>query len=257
MGTNWDAVVRTFLNWSEVVQVFPVLLGVGLRNTLLLSAFAIALALVFGMFLALLLVSGNPFLRAPARVYVDVFRGMPAILTVLIVGTGLPIAGFRPFGRETYAYAVLALALLNGAYISEIFRSGIQSVEKGQMDAARGLGLSYLQTMRLVIVPQGIRRVLPALTNQFIVCVKESSFVYLLGLSADQRELFTIGQDQDAMTGGLTGLVCAGLVYLAIVLPMTYGVNWLDRRLRDGGASPVALPLGEAPASNVVAEQVP
>ena len=222
MGSNYDAFTRTFLNWPEMVQIFPILIGVGLRNTLGLSVFAICLASVFGMVLALMLVSRAPLLRLPARAYVDIFRGMPAILTVLIIGTGLPIAGIRIFGRDTYAYAVLALAIVNGAYISEIFRSGIQSVDKGQMDAARGIGLSYIMAMRLVVVPQGVRRVFPALTNQFIVCIKESSFVYLLGLSTEQRELFTIGQDQDALTGGLTGLVCAAMVYLAIILPMTY-----------------------------------
>ena len=207
---NLDAFTRTFLNVPEFAQVFPTLLAVGLRNTLTLSAAAICLALIAGMLLALLSIARNPLLRAPARVYVNVFRGLPAILTVLLIGTGLPIAGFRPFGRETYAYAILALAIVNGAYICEIFRSGIQSVDKGQMEAARSLGMSYLKAMRIVIVPQGVRRVLPALSNQFIVCIKESSFVYLLGLSTSQRELFTIGQDQDAATGGLTGLVAAG-----------------------------------------------
>ncbi|MBV8085908.1 MAG: amino acid ABC transporter permease, partial [Chloroflexi bacterium] len=219
--------VQTFFNPPELGKVFPLLFAIGLRNTLAIAAAAIALALVVGMCLALLIVSRSPVVRAPARVYVDVFRGLPAILTVLMIGTGLPIAGVRPFGRNTFAYAILALAIVNAAYICEIFRSGIQSVEKGQMEAARGLGLSYLQAMRLVVIPQGVRRVLPALTNQFIVCIKESSFVYLLGLSTDQRELFTIGQDQDATTGGLTGLVAAGLMYLIITVPLTYAVNAL------------------------------
>jgi polar amino acid transport system permease protein len=231
---NVQAFVQTFFNGPELAQVLPVLLAVGLRNTLVIAAAAIGLALVLGILLALLLVSRNPLVRAPARLYVDVFRGLPAILTVLIVGTGLPIAGIRPFGRNTFAYAILALAVVNAAYICEIFRSGIQSVDRGQMEAARSIGLSYLKAMRLVVVPQGIRRVLPALTNQFIVCIKESSFVYLLGLSETQRELFTIGQDQDASTGGLTGLVAAGIVYLAITIPMTRAVNVLDQRLREG-----------------------
>jgi ABC-type amino acid transport system permease subunit len=96
--------------------------------------------------------------------------------------------------------------------------------------------------MALVVVPQGVRRVLPALTNQFIVCIKESAFVYLLGLQTSQRELFTIGQDLDAQTGGLSGLVAAGLVYLVITIPLTYAVNILDRRLREGSSSPVRAP---------------
>jgi polar amino acid transport system permease protein len=248
MGIDLDAFGRTFVNGKDFGQVFPVLIQVGLRNTITLALAAILIALVFGLLIALLLVSGNPLLHAIGRVYVDVFRGLPAILTILLIGSGLPIAGIRPFGRETYLYAILALAIINAAYISEILRSGIQSVERGQTEAARALGLSHLKTMRLVIVPQGIRRVLPALTNQFIVCIKESAFVYLLGLSAAQRELFTIGQDQDGATGGLTGLVAAGLVYLVITIPLTYAVNALDRRLREGSSQRAPATVAGVPA---------
>jgi polar amino acid transport system permease protein len=223
-------------------QVFPVLLTVGLPNTLIISTAAVAIALVIGMLLALLSLSSHRLVRTPARVYVNIFRGLPAILTILMIGTGLPIAGIRPFGRFTYAYAILGVAVISGAYTCEIFRSGIQSVEKGQMEAARSLGLSYLQAMALVVVPQGVRRVLPALTNQFIVCIKESAFVYLLGLQTSQRELFTVGQDLDAATGGLTGLVATGMVYLLITIPLTFAVNVLDHRLREGASAPAAGP---------------
>jgi polar amino acid transport system permease protein len=222
--------------------VFPALLSVGLPNTLIISTAAVAVALVIGMLLALLSLASHPLVRLPARLYVNVFRGLPAVLTILLIGTGLPIAGIRPFGRLTYAYAIMGVAVIAGAYTCEIFRSGIQSVERGQMEAARSLGLSHLQSMALVVVPQGVRRVLPALTNQFIVCIKESAFVYLLGLQTSQRELFTIGQDLDAQTGGLSGLVAAGLVYLVITIPLTYAVNILDRRLREGSSSPVRAP---------------
>jgi polar amino acid transport system permease protein len=213
-----------------------------LANTLIISTAAIAVALVIGMLLALLSLSSHRLIRLPARIYVNVFRGLPAVLTILLIGTGLPIAGIRPFGRLTYAYAIMGVAVIAGAYTCEIFRSGIQSVEKGQMEAARSLGLSYLKSMALVVVPQGVRRVLPALTNQFIVCIKESAFVYLLGLQTTQRELFTIGQDLDAQTGGLSGLVAAGMVYLAITIPLTYAVNVLDRRLREGSSSAARVP---------------
>ncbi len=102
---------------------------------------------------------------------------------------------------------ILALSLIASAYIGEIFRSGIQSVEKGQLEAARALGFSYTSGMRLVVIPQGIRRVLPALVNQFIALVKESSLVYFLGLLASQRELFRIGQDSAATNGNLSPLL--------------------------------------------------
>lgn len=229
----------TFLNWKYLVQIIPELFQVGLKNTLLIAFLAILGALGLGVVFSLLLISRHVLVRLPARIYVDVFRGLPAILAVLLVGAGLPIAGFEFFGRNTYAYAVLALALINGAYVSEILRSGIQSVDKGQAEAARSLGMSYLQTMALVVIPQGLRRVLPALTNQFIICVKESALVYLLGITVSQRELFTVGLDLNILTGSLTGLTAAGMFYLAIVIPMTYGVNWLDRHLREGKSRPM------------------
>ncbi len=226
---------HTFFNWDEIKQTLPQLVPSGIVNTLVLSAGAIVCGVAIGIVLALMLVSRRWFVRLPARVYVDIFRGLPIILTVLVVGQGLPIAGIRIFGRSAYPYAVLALALVSGAYISEIFRSGIQSIEKGQMEAARGLGMPYLTAMRLVIVPQGIRRVLPALTNQFIAMVKDSSLVYLLGLATTQRELFSIARDSSAETGNLSPMVAAGFFYLVITVPLTHVVNHLDRRMREGG----------------------
>jgi len=227
---------HTFFDLHQIADVFPSLLSDGLLNTLEISALAIVFGTTIGMTLATFLVSRRWYLRAPARVYVDIFRGLPIIVTVMMIGLGLPIAGLRVFGRNSYPYAILALALVSGAYMSEIFRSGIQSVDRGQMEAARSLGLSYLGAMRRVIVPQGVRRVLPALTNQFVAMVKDSSLVYLLGLLASQRELFSIAKDTTFQTGNLSALTAAGLVYLAITIPLTHTVNLLDRRMREGGA---------------------
>jgi polar amino acid transport system permease protein len=197
---------------------------------------------VVGMAMAVLLLSRRWWLRLPARVYVDVFRGLPVVLTVMLIGIGLPASGFRPFGREPYGYAVLAIGIISGAYLAEIFRSGIQSVEPGQMQAARSLGMTYGTALRLIIVPQGVRRVLPAMAGQFVKDIKESSLVYLLGLGIGQRELFFIAQEEVARTYNSSPLVAAGLCYLSITVPLTYAVNWLDRRLREGRAArPVPL----------------
>ncbi|MBV9353062.1 MAG: ABC transporter permease subunit, partial [Mycobacterium sp.] len=117
------------------------------------------------------------------------------------------------------------------------FRAGIQSVEPGQLEAARALGFSYASSMRLVVVPQGIRRVLPALVNQFIALLKGSALVYFLGLVAGQRELFQVGRDLNAQTGSLSPMVAAGLFYLMLTIPLTHLVNYIDTRLRRGRAS--------------------
>src|SRR6185369_6459484 len=136
---------------------------------------------------------------------------------------------------------IAALGLMAAAYVGEIFRSGIQSVEPGQMEAARALGFSYPSSMPLVVVPQGVRRVLPALMNQFISLfislLKASSLVYFLGLVANQRELFQVGRDLNAQTGNLSPLVAAGLFYLILTIPLTHLVNYIDARLRRGRAA--------------------
>jgi len=250
-----QAFLHTFFDPSVIVDLLPTLLTEGLRNTLLIAVLAIVFGLVVGVVLAMLLLSRRWWVRLPARVYVDVFRGLPAIVTVSLVGLGLPAAGLRPFGRSALGYAVLAVGLISAAYSAEIFRSGIQSVPTGQLQAARSLGMSYLSAMRLIVVPQGIRNVLPAVAGQFIVDIKESALVYLLGLSIGQRELYFIAQENQAATYNSSGLVAAGLCYLVITIPLTYAVNWWDRQLRTG-RQPSA-PVESAPPTQEEATMTP
>lgn len=243
--------LHTFFDLDEILGVLPTLLTEGLRNTLLIAVLAIALGVLAGVLLAMLLLSRRRLVRLPARLYVDVFRGLPAIVTVSLVGLGLPAAGIRPFGREPLGYAVLAIALVSAAYSAEILRSGIQSVPRGQLHAARSLGMPYLTAMRVVVVPQGIRNVLPALAGQFIIDIKESALVYLLGLGIGQRELYFIAEERQAATYNSSALVAAGLCYLLLTVPLTYAVNHLDRRLREGRRAPVAAAAVPAPVKAV------
>jgi polar amino acid transport system permease protein len=237
--------LRTFFDLDEILTVLPTLLTEGLGNTLLIAVLAIAFGVLAGVLLAMLLLSRRRLVRLPARLYVDVFRGLPAIVTVSLVGLGLPAAGIRPFGREPLGYAVLAIALVSAAYSAEIFRSGIQSVPRGQLHAARSLGMPYLTAMRVVVVPQGVRNVLPALAGQFIIDIKESALVYLLGLGLGQRELYFIAEERQAATYNSSALVAAGACYLLLTIPLTYAVNRLDRRMREGrhAAAAIASPV--------------
>jgi polar amino acid transport system permease protein len=238
-----DDILRLFFNLEVMGRALPALFTEGLRNTLILAIGAILVGLVLGMLLALMGISRRWWVRLPALVYIDIFRGLPAILTITLVGLGLPLAGFRPFGRAPFFYGILALGLISTAYIAEIFRAGIQSVEKGQMEAARSIGMSYLLAMRLIIIPQGIRRVLPPLTNEFIAITKDSSLIFFIGLSVGQRELFRVGQNFAQQTGNYSSVVAAGLFYLAITIPLTRLVNYLDRRMREGKLEVAAEPL--------------
>jgi polar amino acid transport system substrate-binding protein len=224
----------SFLDWDLYKQAVPDLFRTGLPNTLILTVSASVIGLVLGMALAVAGISRAHWLRWPARVYTDIFRGLPEVVIILLIGLGVgPVVGGLT-GNNPYPLGIAALGLMAAAYVGEIFRSGIQSVEAGQLEASRALGFSYPSSMRLVVVPQGVRRVLPALMNQFISLLKASSLVYFLGLVANQRELFQVGRDLNAQTGNLSPLVAAGLFYLLLTVPLTHLVNFIDARLRRG-----------------------
>src|SRR4051812_42566754 len=232
---DWlDTLRRTFLDFGAMWEVFPQLFKIGLKNTLIISVAATAIGLVLGMLVAVMGISTSRWLRIPARIYTDIFRGLPAILTILLIGQGFARFSQSIFGPSPYPLGILALALIASAYIGEIFRAGILGVDSGQLQACRALGMSYAKAMRLVVVPQGVRRVLPALVNQFIAIVKDSSLVYFLGLLTSERELFRVGQDAAVLSGNLSPLVAAGLLYLVITVPLTHLVNYFDNKFRTG-----------------------
>jgi polar amino acid transport system substrate-binding protein len=225
---------ESFLDWELYKKAIPDLLKTGLPNTLILTISASIIGLLLGLVLAVAGISRSAWLRLPARIYTDIFRGLPEVVIILIIGLGIgPIVGGLT-GNNPYPLGIAALGLMAAAYIGEILRSGIQSVEAGQLEASRALGFNYASSMRLVVIPQGVRRVLPALMNQFISLLKASSLVYFLGLVASQRELFQVGRDLNAQTGNLSPLVAAGLFYLALTVPLTHLVNRIDDRLRHG-----------------------
>ncbi|MCX5044956.1 ABC transporter substrate-binding protein/permease [Aldersonia sp. NBC_00410] len=224
----------TFFDWQLYRDAIPDLVKTGLPNTIILALVSGVIGTILGMLLAVAGISRTRWLRWPARVYTDIFRGLPAVVIILLVGLGVGPVVRNLTNNNPYWLGAAALALLAAAYIGEIFRSGIQSVEAGQLEAARAIGFSYRSSMRLVVIPQGVRRVLPALMNQFISLIKDSSLIYFLGLLASQRELFAVGRDLNAQTGNLSPLVAAGLFYLLLTIPLTHLVNYIDNRLRTG-----------------------
>ncbi|MEV6770703.1 ABC transporter substrate-binding protein/permease [Nocardia sp. NPDC051030] len=236
----------TFFDWSLYRKAFPDLIKTGLPNTLILAVVSGALGTALGMLLAVAGISRTRWLRWPARIYTDIFRGLPAVVIILIIGLGIGPVVKNVTGNNPYWLGVVALGLLAAAYIGEIFRSGIQSVEAGQLEAARAIGFGYRHAMTLVVIPQGVRRVLPALMNQFIALIKDSSLIYFLGLLASQRELFAVGRDLNSQTGNLSPLVAAGLVYLLLTIPLTHLVNYIDNRMRTGRDEKTIDPVEQA-----------
>ena len=193
--------------------------------TVLLAFFAEALGVVLGLVLALLKISRFRILSFPAQLYIDVFRGTPLLVQIIFIYFATPLIGLR---FESLFFAGLtALTLNSAAYVAEIFRSGIQSIDRGQMEAGRASGLTYGQTMRYIVVPQAFRRVIPPLTNEFVVIIKDTSIVSVIGL----EELLRAARVLQSATANATPLVVAALIYLAICLPLIYLANGLERRL--------------------------
>ncbi|MDH4375558.1 MAG: amino acid ABC transporter permease [Ramlibacter sp.] len=203
------------------------LAGIGL--TLWLSISAIVVSVVLGILLALSGLSRLRSLRLISRTYVEVFRAIPLLVLLLWVYYGLPMMTGLQFGA--FAAGVLSLALSDAAFESEIFRAGIQSVAKGQREAAQTLGLSSRDTFRFVIFPQAIRTILPALGNQFVYVLKMSSLVSVIGLQELTRRANELNVTEYRPLEIYTALV---VEYLLLILLTSWGVRRLERRMSSG-----------------------
>lgn len=204
----------------------------GAKNTVVLALTSEFFGIVLGLILAIFAISKRKVVRAPARVYINFFRGTPLLWQISFIGIGLPLG--LGLDISTYTAAVIALSLNMGAYSAEVFRAGIQSVERGQLEAARGLGMSYAQAMRYSIVPQAVRRVIPPLMNEFVILVKDTSLVLFLGLAAGERDLLSVATQGFGNTFNGTFFIYAAIGYLAICLPAIRLVNAVERRMRSG-----------------------
>lgn len=227
-------IADTFFDPTVLRHVFPQLIEVGLPNTLILSAGAMVIGLAAGLVFALSLLSKRTWVRGIGRTYVNIFRGIPHVVSIYIIGEGLPLAGISIFGSNTYFYAMLAIGIVEGSYIAEILRSGIRGIPRGQFEGGHGVGMTHRQVMRHIVLPQAARNILPALTGQLNLVIKNTALVFLLGLGINQRELFTIAQDASSNSASLTPFVAAGVMYLAITLPLSYLVTRLDRHMSMG-----------------------
>jgi His/Glu/Gln/Arg/opine family amino acid ABC transporter permease subunit len=220
-----------FLNFGRLEGTFDGFVR-GARNTLILAFAGEVGGIVIGMVLALLVLSKRRAVRAPARVYINFFRGTPLIWQLSITYFGFALAlGLR---LGAFFTAIIVFMANTGAYAAEVFRAGIQSIERGQMEAARSLGMSYPQAMRYAIVPQAVRRVIPPLLNEFVILIKDTSLIIVLGLSAAQLDLYGFAREGFSDTFNATFFVGAAIGYLVVTLPLIGIVNAVERRLRSG-----------------------
>ena len=232
--TDWSNVTSQLFDpavAADLVGRMPPALWNTVKYTL--GAFAVGLPL--GALLAFMKLSSVAPYRWIATAYVEFFRGIPALLVVLAIGFAVPIA-FGISIPSMLAKASIALGLVSAAYIAETLRAGIEAVPKGQIEAARSLGMSHGRTLLQVVVPQAFRIVLPPMTNEIILLTKDTSLVFLLGMQVAEYELTKIGRDAlSTAQGGLTALFVAGACYLIITLPLGQLTRWLERRTATKG----------------------
>ncbi|WP_169951597.1 amino acid ABC transporter permease [Microbispora sp. H11081] len=231
---DWKAIGQSFFNLDVARQGLPELFTVALRNTVIYTVSGFVLGFVVGLVLALMRLSTVAPYRWVSAIYIEIFRGLPMLLIFLLIGS-LPLAfpGFELPGG-VYGSAALGLGVVSAAYMAENFRAGIQAVPKGQMEAARSLGMPHMRAMVSIVIPQAIRIVLPPLTNQLVSLLKDSSLVLMLGVTAAQVELAKFGNDQASTHANPTPILATGLTYLLITIPLGYVARRLEARQGAG-----------------------
>jgi glutamine transport system permease protein len=207
-------------------QSLPSLLS-GAYVTLQITVISLVIATIIGLTFGMMSISGNKVLKIVATIYVDILRGTPLIVQAIFIYFAIP-AAFE-LKIPVFVAGVLCISLNAGAYMVEIFRAGVIAVDKGQMEAARSLGLPYGKTMKLVILPQAIRNMIPAIINQFIISLKDTSLLSVIGI----RELTQSGEIIIATTYRVfeTWSFIA-IFYFIMIMALTYAARYVERRLQ-------------------------
>jgi His/Glu/Gln/Arg/opine family amino acid ABC transporter permease subunit len=226
MQDNLKEFYEDFFNWETMRFWFPKLAKAFL-TTLKLAVVSEFFILIFGLILALMRISRLRTFRFAAAVYIDVIRGLPLILQIFIIYFGLSYLGLN-FSRFTAG--VVSLTVCYAAYEAEIFRAGIESIHKGQMEAARSLGMTYLQSMRYIVLPQAVRRVIPPLSNEFVMLTKDTALVAFIGMS----EVFQVGKEAMGRDANVTPLMGVAFFFLLVTIPAMRVVQYLEKRMGRG-----------------------
>jgi polar amino acid transport system permease protein len=233
---GWDAVKEAFFNGEVFKESFPDILEKFGKNV---QAFVIAEAIVLVLGLGLAIVRSLPGpvffpVRVLAIAYIDLFRGMPTILVIALLGFGFPALQLEGLPIDPFFWGIVAIVLVYSAYVAEVYRAGIESVHPSQDAAARSLGLSRLGSLRYVVVPQAVRRVVPPLLNDFIGLQKDTALIGVIGVV----EAFRQAQLDQAATFNFTPFIALALVFIVFTIPLTRLTDWLiarDRRRRQAG----------------------
>jgi polar amino acid transport system permease protein len=235
---GWPRIREAFFNGEVFADSFPRIARSFLRNIAIFMT-AEGFILVFALFLAVLRsLSGPVFfpVRLLATAYTDLFRGVPTVLVIFLLGFGAPTLGLQGVPKSPFFWGVVSLVLVYSAYVAEVYRAGIESVHPSQVAAARSLGLGRWQSLRFVVIPQAVRRVIPPLLNDFIGLQKDSALVALIG----PVEAFRQSQIRTADAFNYTPYLATALLFILLTVPLARLTDWLigrERRRREAGVA--------------------
>ncbi|MGN0159611.1 MAG: amino acid ABC transporter permease [Brotaphodocola sp.] len=218
-----------------IVQTYGTMLLKALGQTMLLTLLSLFFAMIIGMIFGLMNVGHNRFLNLIGTIYVDAVRGVPLIVLAYFIYFGFPILmqniGFKDFRLEALQAGTIALSMNCGAYMAEIIRAGIESVDKGQMEAGRSLGLSYGAGMALIVVPQAVRTMIPSIINQFIITLKDTSILSVIGFP----EITNVGKTIMGNTfKPLQAWAIVGIMYMIVIVTLSKIAKQIERRTSRG-----------------------
>ncbi len=218
-----------------IIEKYSSMLLGALGKTVLLTLLSLIFAMIVGMIFALMNVGKNRILNCIGTIYVDAVRGVPLIVLAYFIFFGVPQGikslGFQDFRLTALQAGTIALAMNCGAYMAEIIRAGIESVDKGQMEASRSLGLSYGKSMRKVVLPQAIRTMIPSIINQFIITLKDTSILSVIGFP----ELTNIGKTISGNTfKSLQTWAIVGVMYMVVIITLSRIAKRIERRMNRG-----------------------
>ncbi|MDD7384085.1 MAG: amino acid ABC transporter permease [Actinomycetaceae bacterium] len=225
--------------WQLVTNYWPFFLQ-GVRATLIIALFTVIFGLILGIVLTLMRLSRFRLLRWPANAYVEFFRDTPLLVQLMFIFYGLPMVGIQfpdvsfipDFSR--FMAGIVAMSMNSCAYVSEIIRAGIQAVDDGQMEAARSIGFTHAQSMKLVVLPQAVRNILPALGNEFVTDIKESSIVSVIGIS---DLMFNTNSVIAVTYQSLPAIAITAIIYFIMTFVTSRLVALLEKRMNHARRS--------------------
>lgn len=214
--------VSTFFNWDVMVRAFPMLMR-GIGNTIMLGCAAIFFGGIAGLLICLMRLYGSKAVRLVAIGYIDILRAMPILVLLILIYYALPFVGIR---FSSFTSATLALSMVLAAFTAEVLRAGIESIPRGQFEAASALGLPFWTAMRKVILPQALRVVVPPLTSNCVSIYKDTALASVVAMP----DLLKQATDAQALMANPTPLIGAAVIYLAFLWPLVRLVNHLEER---------------------------